>query len=109
MEKTRFSNKKDKRENDELERLEKENRQLKAINRSLTKQLKKLAKGIHRQDALEILEKLEEEPSNAQKEDPKRDQRGCPSCGRLGLREIIVAGRRFERCEICDYKSGRLK
>ena len=101
----RIRAKKQDREQDEIERLEKEVRELKAINRSLMKQLKKLAKGIHKQEVEEALEKLEE--NGPKKED---DRRECPNCGRTGgLRELILANRRFERCDICDYKSGKLK
>lgn len=98
------SRSKDKREEDEVDRLLKENRELKSINRSLTKQLKKLAKGIHRQEALEVLETVEDAP----KKEESDKSRECPNCSRNQLKEIIVAGRLFHRCDICDYKSGRI-
>lgn len=98
--------KKAKREEDELTRLEQEVRELKAINRSLTKQLKKLAKGIHKEEIEEALEKLEDPREQEDKEDRLPP---CPGCGRNGLRETILAGRRFRSCTICDYKSGRIK
>lgn len=99
----RADHKKDKREQDELERLEKENRELKAINRSLLKQIKKLSKGINRQEFEEAMETIEHGPK---KDEPNAKK--CPECGRLGLKDVIVAGRLFHRCSICDYKSGRI-
>jgi septal ring factor EnvC (AmiA/AmiB activator) len=101
------NSRKSKREQDEVTRLEKEIRELKALNRSLTKQLKKFAKGIYKQEALEALEKLEE-VEQVKKEDPNRLP-PCPSCGRNGLSETILAGRHFRNCSICDWKSGLIK
>lgn len=101
----RKRSKKTDREQDEITRLEKEIRELKALNRSLMKQLKKLAKGIHREEALEALEKLEE-PTNVQKEEPKNL---CEECGRGRLKESIIVGRRFLSCTVCDWKSGRVR
>jgi len=94
------------KEEDEVTRLEKEIRELKSINRSLMKQLKKLAKGIHKQEVEEALEKLED---NGPKEKEPDKSRECPNCGRNGLKEIIVAGRLFHRCDICSYRSGLIK
>lgn len=104
----RRAKKRAKREEDEIDRLEKENRELKAINRSLLKQLKKLAKGINKEEIEQTLEKLEE---NGPKEEiHRRKQRECPECARSGgFGEITIAGRRFEKCELCGYRSGRIK
>ena len=101
-----LTRKKAKRQDDEVTRLEKEIRELKSINRSLMKQLKKLSKGIHKG---EYEEALEEVHTRGKKKEERRE-RECPECARTGqLREIEIAGRRFERCEHCGYKSGRIK
>lgn len=102
-------NKKAKKEEDYTEKLEKEIRELKSINRSLMKQLKKLSKGINRE---EFEEALEEKviTRGKKKEESDRGEPRCPECSRAGeFREITIAGRRFERCEHCGYKSRRLK
>ncbi len=98
-------NKRAKREIDQLEQLEREVRELKAINRSLTKQLKKLAKGINREEIEKTLNNIEEtnKPQN------ETNEAECPNCGRNGLKELIIANRIFHRCSICDYKSGVIK
>lgn len=97
-----------KKEQDQVERLEKENRELKALNRSLLKQIKKLSKGIYKQEFEEAMDKKVEE--HGQKEEPRPRERKCPNCARTGgLISTEIAGRRFERCDHCDYKSGRLK
>jgi len=95
-----------KRQDDEVERLQKQIRELKSINRSLMKQLKKLSKGIHKGEYEEALEEVH----TREKKKEERRERECPECARAGqLREIEIAGRRFERCEHCGYKSGRIK
>ena len=102
----RVKPKKHEKEPDEIERLEKEVRELKAINRSLLKQLKKLSKGIHKQEYEEALENIE----HGQKEDvPKRKSKDCEECGKGKLSDIRIAGRLFRRCELCGWKSGRVK
>lgn len=95
-----------KREEDELTRLEKENRELKAVNRSLMKQLKKLAKGINKEEVEQALERIED---HAPTKEHTQEEAPCPECGRKGLKEIILAGRKFQRCCICSFKSGRIK
>lgn len=95
-------NKKAKKEQDYVEKLELEIRELKSINRSLMKQLKKLSKGIHKQEYEEALEQIVNEPK-------EETGRSCPQCGSKRLKQIEIAGRRFESCNICDYKSGKLK
>ena len=104
----RKRSKKDKREQDIVERLERENRELKAINRSLMKQLKKMAKGINKEEVEQALERLED--NNVQpKKEHEPEEPLCPECNRKGLKEVIVAGRLFRRCDICSWKSGVIK
>lgn len=97
--------KKHEKEPDEIERLEKEVRELKSINRSLLKQIKKLAKGIHRQEYEDAVGMVENGP---EKEERKDSGKRCPECSSPGLREVNIAGRRFSRCSICDFKSKRI-
>lgn len=107
------------REKDEdeyrIEQLEKEARELKSINRSLLRQLKKLSKGINKQkyeEALNIIENGSEKEKNNRKGTSTGDggsSSSCPECSREGLREISIAGRKFLRCSVCEYKSGRIR
>lgn len=95
--------KKSKREDDYVEKLEKEIRELKSINRSLMKQLKKLSKGIHREEYESALEEVHTRGKKKQ-EEPE-----CPNCGKPGgLKEVNIAGRLFQRCTLCEWKSGRV-
>ena len=98
--------KKHEKEPDEIERLEKQIRELKSINRSLLKQIKKLAKGIHRQEYEDAVGMVE---NGSEKEERKESGKRCPECSHPGLREVVIAGRRFENCSICEYKSKRIK
>ena len=91
-----------------IDELEKEVRELKAINRSLMKQLKKLSKGINRLEFEQALERLEDEQEIGKKIPSNKQQKKCPDCGNIGLRETEIAGRRFASCE-CGYRSGRIK
>lgn len=101
--KRRIKRKKYEKEQDQIEQLEKEIRELKAINRSLLKQLKKLSRGINKEAYEEAISEVEVEKEEA----PKKKK--CPECARTGgLKEITVAGRQFERCEHCGYRSGKL-
>lgn len=92
------------KEEDKLEQLEQEIRDLKSINRSLLKQLKKISRGIHKEEYEEVLEEIQ-----SGKKEELDSKRRCPECSRTGLRETIIAGRRFESCSVCDYRSKRIK
>lgn len=100
---------------DRIEQLEKEVRELKSINRSLLRQLKKLSKGINKQEyeeALDIIENGSKDEKNNRKGTSTGDggsSSSCPECSREGLREISIAGRKFLRCSVCEYKSGRIR
>lgn len=103
--KKKVKTKKLQKEEQYVDQLEKEIRELKYINRSLMKQLKKMSKGINKLEFEQALERLDDE-----KEQTKAPRgKCCPECAGNRLREIEVAGRRFERCEQCGYKSGRIK
>lgn len=88
------------REESENDRLLKENRELKAINRSLLKQVKKLTKGYYKY--------LEDEESK--KEDNVEEfveqtvNKICWDCGTGEYKEIIVINRRWRQCQNCGKK-----
>lgn len=95
--------KKFKREEDIVERLEKENRELKGLVRSLQKRLKKVDK-----DYRAELEETKKE--KAIQEDGKfhRVKVPCEHCGKGEIIEVDLAGRIFFKCSVCDFK-GRKK
>lgn len=115
--KRRVRKKKHDKEQDYVEQLEKEVRELKAINRSLLKQIKKLSKGINRQEYEEALETVE----NGEKEEKinrRRTSRGdgrssrdgdCPHCGKGWIREVDINGRIFGRCDRCEHRTKRIR
>ena len=85
-----------KRKDDELTRLERENRELKSLNRSLMKRLKK----VDRLWKEELDKELEEDEIPAS---PPL-QKGCPECSQP-VAIINVAGRRLEKCTHCNYRT----
>lgn len=87
---------------DEVSKLEKEIRELKSLNRSLLRRLKKVDKGFG-EYAKEIDYGKEEEEHKPTP--PPIKQPLCGSCGRSELTEITIAGRQFKRCEICGWRT----
>lgn len=82
------------RQETELERLQKENRELKSINRGLLKQVKKLSKGYYRyladeENAKEEVEEFVEETVN----------KVCWDCGIGDYKEIVIINRRWRQCQ----------
>lgn len=92
--------KKKHRDEDDVDRLRQENRQLKSIVRSLTKQLKKASKGVHR---LSDLEEMMEHDSPEEKKEIKGH--GCPTCKQGKLERVKIVGREFDRCRECGWRS----
>ena len=86
---------------DEISRLEKEIRELKSLNRSLLRRLRKVDKGFG-EYAKEIDYGKEEEK---QKPITTVKRPLCGSCGRSELTDITIAGRCFKRCEVCGWRS----
>lgn len=81
------------RKPDEVERLEKQIRELKATNRSLERRLKKLNKGYY---------KIRDEGKIEEKDIPK-EVKICYSC-RVGHLQLIDLGSRYYRqCNECKY------
>lgn len=89
-------------DDDEISKLEKEIRELKSINRSLLRRLRKIDKGFH-EFVKESVDEKEEEP-NTQPDLTSRRQL-CGSCGRSELTEVTIAGRQFKRCEVCGWRT----
>ena len=87
------------REEDDVRRLEKELREIKAENRSLMKQLKKLNRGYHK-----IREDLDED-DQTDFEVEKYVLPTCHQCGKGELIQVEVVGRRWKRCTTCEYRS----
>ena len=85
-----------KKNEDEIDRLEEQIRELKSINRSLMKRLKKVDR--HYKDVINE----REEDSDTEKE---RTKRTCSHCERGELTEVNLLGRVFERCTVCDWRS----
>lgn len=86
--------KKHKRELDEVERLYKEIRELKAENRSLMKRLRKTNKGYYK---LRDDEKIEDE-------DIPKEVKMCWDCGVGEYKELIVHNRRWRCCTNCGKR-----
>lgn len=92
------------REVDEFERLQKEVRQLKAQNRQLLQRLKK----VDREYAAELEEAktfraVEEEYERTSGDRPVP----CTHCGKGNIVTVDILGRKFQKCNACDWKSGR--
>jgi chromosome segregation ATPase len=116
--KRRIRKKKYDKEQDYVEQLEKEIRELKSINRSLLKQIKKLSKGINRQEyeeALEVVENGKEKEQQVRRKNNRSSDRNsgsggdCPACGKGWIREIDINGRVFGRCDTCEHRTKRIR
>lgn len=87
----------------QLELLEKENRELKILVRSLTKQLKKLSKGGGKAKR-ERVEELEDQFGEVEGDK-------CPQCSRGDLKELKVANRIIPYCSLdeCGWRGKAIK
>lgn len=88
-------------EDDTIERLEKEIRELKTINRSLLRRLKKVDKNYSKEIEESYEEKTQQEPMSH----AKVYKSYCTECAKGTLEEVTVAGRKFIRCELCGFRS----
>lgn len=86
-----------KKDDSEIDRLEQQVRELKSLNRSLMKRLKKVDRHYK-----EVVNEREEEDAGSEKE---RTKRTCSNCERGELTEVNLLGRVFERCTVCDWRS----
>jgi hypothetical protein len=87
--------KKPKLKEDETFRLEEEIRDLKALNRSLLKQLKQRSRGIHKEYNLQ---------PDYREDKKKHIDPDCKSCGKGHMKEVDLAGRLFMICSICKHR-----
>jgi hypothetical protein len=95
---------KQKREEDLVERLEKENRDLKAEVRSLQRRLKKVDKDF-KVDLAEASRERQLADDQLIKKPPAKK---CEHCGKGNLFEIDLLGRIFINCDSCDYKARKV-
>ena len=87
------------RDSDEevIEQLQKEIRELKSINRSLLKRLKKVDREYHKA--------LEEEEEESPRPKVKKEEFSCTNCGKGHLVDNkSIPGRVFKSCTSCDYR-----
>jgi len=82
---------------DAVEELEKRIRELKAENRALRRRLRKIDKGYKKS--------FREDTPDEEYEEDKGSYEVCKECGKGTLEGIAVAGRYFERCGICGWRS----
>lgn len=82
---------------DKLEQLERENKSLRTLNRSLMRHLKKVNKGYKFTDDGEDIE-LEEETDDL-----------CPDCQKGNKIEVNLGVRKFFRCDLCNWRSKTIK
>ena len=100
MTRRKIKKKKKDRELDYVEKLEKDIRELKLINRSLLKRLKKLDRDFHK---LEDLEKELEEQLVKEDHNKKRNDL-CSQCGKGKVTEIPLGPKKLRKCNNCDWK-----
>lgn len=96
-------------ENDEIESLQKEVRELKALNRSLIKQIKKLNKGANRIESLEEL--LQDELAGKVEHGTKEVKRkgNCPECDEGQLEILDLGSKTYQICSHCAYRKKEKK
>jgi hypothetical protein len=83
-------------EEDQVESLERQLRELKSINRSLMRRLKNVSRGYRK-----YLSKDVDEP-----EEPKREaQKICYDCGRGTMDIKIILNRRWRECSVCGKRT----
>jgi hypothetical protein len=86
---------------DEIERLEAEVRELRAINRSLMRQIKKLDRGYKEPDE----DKGKKKPREVPIDKDEAPARTCPECHKGHVIEKIVLDRRWEECNLCPRRT----
>lgn len=88
------------REQDGLERLEKENRELKSLNRSLVKRITKLSRGYYK-----YLDREEDAKEEALEQVTKEVKKVCFSCGIGELKKVDLGNRYYRQCTNCPKKT----
>jgi predicted nuclease with TOPRIM domain len=79
-----------------IDRLEKENRELKSENRRLFKLVRRLNKGFY---------KLLDEEVVEEQQVPEEVVKECWDCGKGKLLVRIVLNRRWRECDVCDKRT----
>ena len=83
-----------------IDRLYKEIRELRSLNRSLLKRLKKVDR-----DYQKALDSTEDEELPRKFEEAVQRAIACPNCSKGLLQVVELMGRQFSRCDTCDYRS----
>lgn len=86
--------KKKNKEEDQLYKLEKENKELKNINRALLKRLRKVDKGYEKRNY---------------REEETIDDNLCKECGKGYVYEVPLGPKKFFRCSVCSWQSKLIK
>lgn len=86
---------------DEVSRLERQVRELKSINRNLTKRLKKLEKGKDRYEEYE--EDCQEEALEDKRQEPPTGNL-CTECKTGQIELIDLGARKMEKCLDCGHR-----
>lgn len=90
------------RDEEIVDRLERENRELKALNRSLMRRLKKVDKAYRAKQ--ELVEAEEEKVSRREDERAEEKKIGnCPKCRENDLKEINLGRKVYMTCK-CGYR-----
>jgi hypothetical protein len=89
---------------DEVSILEQQIRELKALNRSLLRRLKKVDRNFKEElenEKREVEKSLQEEANELNHEPKQR----CTHCGKGTITQVDILGRKFSRCDTCDWRS----
>lgn len=78
---------------DLVEKLEKQNKELRDINRALLKRLRKVDKGYEKRNY-----RIEEDLSDR-----------CSDCGKGNIYEVPLGPKKFFKCNICSWQSKLIK
>ncbi len=92
-----------KKSDTENDRLIRENRELKALNRSLMKRIKKLDRNFKES------EEKEESINDTDFEAGPSLTNKCPECTKGNLIVVSLAGRSFSRCSLCEHRTKAIK
>lgn len=96
-----------KKPKDDIERLEQQIRELKSVNRSLLKRLKKLDRNY--KEMSDESERSVEDGHKEKAKEKERAKRPCTHCERGFITEVNIVGRIFFKCTVCDWRSGAKK
>jgi hypothetical protein len=92
-----------KNRDDYTESLEREVKDLKALNRSLMRRLKKLDRNFKAIEELTDSERHEDDKEVAKEEQTKATR--CPKCYQGKLVDVTFMNRTLKKCSQCDYRT----